>query len=352
MHIVRVVVLSGVTVLFALGAGVFPPGASHAEPVSSASSETVTRAMNAYHRGQYRRALRLLRPYVRKGNTPAAIQFILGKIYYAANDFKRAYHFSRRAAPSLRDLEMYPHVKRLKERSRHLSEIDFRRETHRQFHVLVPHELPPGLAGRLNHGLMRAYREVGGDLGYFPEAPITLIVYPKGQFRNVVKAPAWSTGLFDSKIHLLYRRDRTPPYDAATLVHEYTHAVIYSLAQENVPVWFNEGMATHQEQRHSPDGGNQLGPPSLPPGRSLPSPEEVDGLFQAKNGRKSARRAYRLSLSMVRYLRQRHGPGAMKRLLKTAGRTGSFPEAFRRVTGASLATFHRRWERWLRERVR
>jgi len=351
MKSARIVVLSWWLAVCGLLAGPLCGPGTAAPATIAVSSETVSRALDAYQHRRYRRALRLLQPYANDPDPSGAVHFILGKIYYAANDFQRAHHFSRRAAGKLRNAGAREQLIRLRNRSGQLARLSFQRRTYRHFHVLVPSRLSPGLADRLNHGLMKAYRGVGGDLGYFPKVPVTLIVYPPEPFRRVVGGPTWSSGIFDSKIHLLYRPDRTPPYHPATLYHEYTHALIFALARDHVPVWFNEGLATFEELRHDPGRRGTLSWESLKPRHPLPSFDEIDRMFRSKTDRRRARRAYRYSLSLIHYLRQRHGLGQVERILDAAGKSGSFPRAFRRITGRTLSSFHRRWGRWLEEQT-
>lgn len=334
---------------------VLTPGHSSLGRARAASSEedlhsdTITRALHAYHQRNYDRALTLLRPYETMANPPAAVYFLLGKIYYAHNDFNRAASFSDRALSGLDDPKIRNQLVRLRDRARQLAGINFERRTYRHFHVLIPRSLSVGVADRVNHRIMAAYRGVGGDLGLFPNTRFTVILYRPSSFRRVVGAPAWSSGIFDSKIHVLYDEERNPPYRRSTLIHEYTHALVYSLAQNNVPVWFNEGLATFEEIRHARNGSHKAALSSFDPRHSPPSFQELNRLFQSSSSRREARRAYQNSLSMIRYLHQRQGLGQMERLLETAGRTGSFPEAFRRVMGHELSEFHRRWSRWIAE---
>ena len=75
-----------------------------------------------------------------------------------------------------------------------------------------------------------AYGEIGKSFSYYPENPITVILYSDQQFRDITRTPAWTGGLFDGKI-------RIPTEGAGSLSggvlnrvlhHEYTHAIVYA----------------------------------------------------------------------------------------------------------------------------
>ena len=105
--------------------------------------------------------------------------------------------------------------------------------------------------------LEAAHDHVGQDLGWFPDEPVLVEVYPTSA------AFAAATGLPPEAVANdtvgLYRWNRllvTSPMAAAfgypwadTLCHEYTHLVVDQRGGIQVPVWLHEGIASFEQRR-------------------------------------------------------------------------------------------------------
>src|SRR5215471_11154557 len=96
--------------------------------------------------------------------------------------------------------------------------------------------------------LDRAYWRISQLLGSYPAAPIDVVLYTKEQFRDITRAPAWAAGAYDGIIRVPMRGALDEPQELdRVLSHEFTHALIRTLAARGVPTWLNEGLATALE---------------------------------------------------------------------------------------------------------
>lgn len=92
--------------------------------------------------------------------------------------------------------------------------------------------------------LEEAYNQVGSYFNHYPEAPTQVIIYSKSQFKQASDSPVWASGLYDGKIRLPLNDILVNAAELKRLIlHEYTHAVIFSLSRGLCPVWLNEGFA-------------------------------------------------------------------------------------------------------------
>jgi tetratricopeptide (TPR) repeat protein len=96
--------------------------------------------------------------------------------------------------------------------------------------------------------LDRAYWRIGQLLGTYPSDPIRVVLYTTEQFRDITRSPSWAAGAYDGTIRVpmrgaLEKRDEL----TRVLSHEFTHALVRSLATRGVPAWLNEGLATALE---------------------------------------------------------------------------------------------------------
>ncbi|MEO8256745.1 MAG: tetratricopeptide repeat protein [Acidobacteriota bacterium] len=105
-----------------------------------------------------------------------------------------------------------------------------------------PAEAP--LAAQALESLDRAYWRIGQDLSTYPTRPISVVLYTAEQFRDITRSPAWAAGAYDGTIRVPLRGALENPAELdRVLAHEFTHALIHTIAARNVPTWLNEGMA-------------------------------------------------------------------------------------------------------------
>ena len=121
------------------------------------------------------------------------------------------------------------------------------------------------LAAEALESLDRAYWRIGQLLGTYPSEPIAVVLYTGEQFRDITRAPSWAAGAYDGVIRVPMRGalDKREELDRV-LSHEFTHALIRTLASRGVPAWLNEGLATALEDRQS-RLGREAGGAAQPP---------------------------------------------------------------------------------------
>ncbi|MCA9395815.1 MAG: collagenase, partial [Candidatus Omnitrophica bacterium] len=103
----------------------------------------------------------------------------------------------------------------------------------------------------IRRDLMNVRREVGRDFaGYFPKKTIPVVLTDPDLFQSELTMPENVSGLFNGKIHIPIPDDKSKKSKMqGVLWHEYTHALIYELAGNKAPRWYNEGMAVYQESK-------------------------------------------------------------------------------------------------------
>jgi hypothetical protein len=170
--------------------------------------------------------------------------------------------------------------------------------------------------------------------------------------------PAWIAGFAggragESGIVLFpARAGRYPDRGLGSLLtHELAHVLVHRAARGlPVPRWFNEGLAM------AAAGGTGLGDRArialaVLGDDSLPL-SRLDRAFAG--GETEVSSAYALAGDMVETLLDEHGDDAGARILAAIGRGERFDDAFRAVTGRSVAAFERDywenrtlWDRWV-----
>ena len=204
-------------------------------------------------------------------------------------------------------------------------------------HFTVMFEGPKeeALAGKISEMLEASYWRIGSALGAYPNGILTVVLYTNEQFRDVTRSPTWAVASFDGRIRVPMRGAVENPRELErVLAHEFTHALIYSIAPRGVPQWLNEGLA----QLFEPERGSQtpdLTGPMIPLSRLE---RTFEGLDDAQ-----ARLAYDQSVGAAQALVDRAGMTGVLNLLSFVGQGVPFAEAFERAAFVGYAEFQASW---------
>ena len=253
--------------------------------------------------------------------TPASL--LLGEIVYRDGDVDRAitmYEAALAFAPMDRDLNG-----RLREwRGESAVHGTFVEHQQGRFSVMFEGRTDAALAARATQSLTTAFARIAQQLRASPQAPIAVILYTEKQFRDITRAPAWSSGLYDGRIRIpVAGATRSPALFDAVLTHELAHAMIVSIAPNGVPTWLHEGLAQHFSGA-DPEAARRR----LARGGTMISFEDLEQSFAEFSGA-DAMTAYDESLVAVHRLAQRPNLN-WGQLLYALGETDTPSEALRK----------------------
>lgn len=193
------------------------------------------------------------------------------------------------------------------------------------FTVLFEGPAEADLADRAVGILEAAYVRIGTSLFTYPADVITVVLYTREQFRDVTQSPEWAGGAFDGRIRVPVRGalQNLTEFERV-LSHEFTHALVRSVAPRGVPFWFNEGLAVNYEGSDLTRETEQVRKAAalLPLSRLERSFAGLDA--------KQARLAYAQSAVAVRSLIDRAGGSAIANVLVDLGNNIPFAQAFER----------------------
>jgi len=180
------------------------------------------------------------------------------------------------------------------------------------------------LASEALEFLDRAYWRIGQLLGTYPSDPIPVVLYTTEQFRDITRSPAWAAGSYDGvviRVPMLGALDKREELDRV-LSHEFTHALIRTLASRGVPAWLDEGLATALETGDLAWAEHQM---QLVTGRvPLLALQKGFGRFTGDQ----AQIAYAASALAARRLLEEAGGQAITNLLRDLGDGVDFETAF------------------------
>jgi tetratricopeptide (TPR) repeat protein len=211
------------------------------------------------------------------------------------------------------------------ERWRREAELHDRMQQAVGHHFTVSFEGPAeaALAEQALDSLDRAYWRIGELLGSYPNEPVPVVLYTTEQFSDITRSPKWAAGSYDGTIRVPMRGalDNRTELDRV-LAHEFTHALVFTLAPRQVPTWLNEGLATALEADSLGWAEQQV--------TQAGSPVPLQAL-QSGFGRMSgaqAQLAYATSALAVRRMLDEAGGFAVANLLRDLGDGTDFDTAF------------------------
>lgn len=283
--------------------------------------------------GQPTAARHALDEALRLAPTYTAASLLLGEILYRGSDLDgaiRVYEQALTHAPGHEQLTKRLDVWR-KEASLH---SNFFQSQGAHFTVLFEGPADEELARRAVELLESAYWRVGTAMYTFPEQVITVVLYTQEQFRDITRSPDWAAAVYDGRIRVPMRGALQRPEELErVLAHEFTHALVRSIAPRGVPTWLNEGLAVVFEPEGRTWADEQLAKTS-----TRLSSEALAGSFAGLSGAK-ARVAYAQSALAVDKLIELSGTAAVVALLQDLAQGERFPAAFERRILMPFDTF-------------
>ncbi|MBF0327671.1 MAG: hypothetical protein HQL10_00765 [Nitrospirae bacterium] len=256
---------------------------------------------------------------------------MLAFAYYQNDDFKSSLKNAEAALSIRKDDDLQHLLSRLnREKS---AKKDYINESTNHFKVVFD-GYEQGSVNRTVMSLLEdAYRHVGSELRYYPEQPVTVILYTTKDFMDTTRAPGWAGGAYDhydGKIRLPIRGiEGKDPELKRVLFHEYTHALVHMLTSR-CPLWINEGLAEYFSTPYEKKSG-QIIPMTY-----------LENTFTGIRGDK-VWIAYWQSYSAVSYLVDRYGLYRLKDFLQAMGKGTDLNQAFKDSFGTTYKDFIATW---------
>ena len=314
--------------------------------VSAEEPSSFSRAVAAYKERNLDKALQYARDAVVEHPDHADAYALLGQLYYLRQDLAKAQEAWERAlklAPDRKDVrQALDRLQREAGIEKSLSRSDVY-----PFVVRYADGQTPVDSGSVRQMLRDVYRQVGQQFEYFPDHPISVLLYPYADFEAVKGLSHQVAGLYDGKIRLPLKPGRTTGQELQRILwHEYTHALVHDLARGNCPMWLNEGIAELQESRVQPLDLS-LARKAFE-GKRLPAWEQF---WKQGYNPSNLEEDYQIAYLMAQYMVKRWSWREMVRFLQRLGQGESVEDALRAQYRTDLATLDQEWRQWLRRNL-
>lgn len=270
---------------------------------------------------------------------PAEMYHIIGKSHYYREEMKRAIEAFETALDIRDDPTIRASLQRALQEARAAAGYD----SQRLAHFIVRYEgASMEDTGRMVIDTMdRSYASLVSQLGFEPSERVVVILYSRRDYREM-GGPHWSAGLFDGKIRVPVRGlERLDEHIKTTLHHELAHAFIHAKAGKAAPRWLHEGLAEYVEGTRTEQHGELLA-------RVINSGQSFEHCLPT--ARCDVRLFYPAAASMVDYMIQRRGMGAIRDVLTALGEGHDIDASLNRVLGSDVSGLIRDWEHFIRRR--
>jgi len=205
--------------------------------------------------------------------------------------------------------------------------------------------------------LEEIYQQVTGDLECVPAYRTSIIVLDPEKFDDI-KPTSWAGGFASGGKSMTLPVESFPKSEASTrlparklVTHEFTHNIIFALAEGQCPTWLNEGLAVFAENKD--DTFTEFKP-------GIDTPETVMTLAElekeftdirslSNQDLPRVRQAYQLAGLYARYLIQNYTMTAPRQILNILKGRESVDVALKTVSDLSVDQFEKKFKNWLNE---
>lgn len=330
--------------------------------------QDIRAADDAIEAWDYPTAKRLVQALENQHEDQAGVRYVSGRLDYHQGRYADAIRKLEAARQGIPSQSMH-HLDTLLHRVQATHDLvkDYQRYTSPDGHFEILHQprdafLMPYAAETLE----AAYYQVGLSLGFWPETPIRIEMFPRAKLlaevsslpEEAIKTTS-TIGLCKyNKIMVTSPRGTVRGYRwRDTLAHEYVHLVISQKTRNRVPIWLHEGLAKYFETAWRDPLTAQLGP-----GRedilarrieknNLVPLDKMSPSIALLPSQEDASVAYAEVFTVIEYLVRIKGAQGPRHVLDAIANGASPEEAFAAFTEQAWPAFERRWMSWLmRER--
>jgi len=194
------------------------------------------------------------------------------------------------------------------------------------------------------------YYEVGEDLNYYPPEGTRLIFYDERDFKNIFQKEEPIRAFYDGSIKMIFIPDPNDPMFKTILAHEYTHALVSMMTDNNCPVWLQEGIAVYEQTRYSKITPTYLRQ-ALVSGHML-SLRDLEKSFKNETGEyKVLGLNYESALSAVRFIVDTWGWAGLEGLLQAIKKGKHFANAIDEEFYITVTVFNEMWNDYVRKEL-
>lgn len=200
------------------------------------------------------------------------------------------------------------------------------------------------------------YKRIVEDIGIDPEIDVRIYLAPDKQTYLTLqpegeKTHDWSIGAFYPSRNLILllspKAQKGHPDLHEILAHELTHFVLHTITRKkgvHLPTWLHEGLALYEARQWNWHYRTVMAQASL--SKAFLPLSSLSRGFPAQ--KRLADRAYAQSISLIAYIINKYGQGALRDIIRNLVEGNPTDTSFYNALGIDIEVFEKKWHAYLR----
>ncbi|GEM_PF-2173455 len=262
----------------------------------------------------------------------------MGMLEYNKHNLVEAkYYFDKLFAVDSANTELAQMLSKLDKEIEIEPDLSYKEDDH--FDIRYEQSLDNKLVTVLKKELESAYRNIGARFSYYPEDKIIVLLLSKDNFQYTTNLPHWVAGIYDGKIRIPISDDINEL--KKTINHEYIHVILHRLSNNNIPRWFNEGVAEFLSEKNYTYSLLKL---NMMKNNLIPH-EKLNAAINSGN-EDLVKLAYEESMMIVEYIYTRYGINKIKSITESFARSNSDDNTVFTNLSVSKDDFEKSWKKY------
>lgn len=316
-------------------------------PQTPMAIELYNEAVGYYKKREFEMAKMALTEAMSYDPRNPLIPQLLGEIYYAEYDLKKAKDYFTKSYLLRPDPEVRDRIEKINREAP--LETNLKTKTTEKF--ILKYQGEAELAGEaIQEKLEKIYTVLSGDFGHAFRQPVVVVLYDREAFSKIMEVPHWIGGFYDGKVRIpAYQTGMAEKDLNRIMIHEMTHAFVAEMAARRAPAWINEGLAEYQEEQFGEQDRIVL-QAALKTGSLLPLDQlMLESKLASEQDPLYAGLFYDQSYSLVRYIVKQKGMFTVKEMLQAFAKGKNSDEVIQEILKIPVNQLEQEWKQSLSE---
>ena len=197
--------------------------------------------------------------------------------------------------------------------------------------------------------LNKIYIDVGKELDFYPPVGTLIVFYNEFDFRDIFKTKGVIRAFYDGNIRMAFDEKMTSANLLEVITHEYTHAVLSMMTDNNCPIWLHEGLAVYEQAKYMDNPQLIYVFQKINEGGSL-TINEIEQGFSQIDHHNIVGLSYEGAYTAVLFIIEKWGWEGLIMLLDSLKEGNHYANALDEVFYVSVKDFENMWNKYIIEK--
>ena len=197
--------------------------------------------------------------------------------------------------------------------------------------------------------LNKIYVDVGRELDFYPPVGTLIVFYNESDFRNIFKTQGVIRAFYDGNIRMAFDGKMSSTSLLEVITHEYTHATLSMMTDNNCPIWLHEGLAVYEQVKYMDSPEFVYVSKRMSDGGPL-TINEIEQGFSQIDHHNIVGLSYEGAYTSVLFIIEKWGWKGLIMLLDSLKEGNHYANALDEVFYVSVKDFEKMWNQYLIEK--